>query len=362
MPLMVALRERVHELVGQLDSFSLKLVPTVEAGSPLQLARVAIGLVTFYEDSHDSLEHCSMCCDEKSPLMMLTLRCSHTFCSQCLKTYANGKVEVGEVPIRCPRTRCNYLISTSECKMFLPVISYDILEKAIQEFNVLGSNKFYCPYPNCLALLDPHQCSNGETSSLDESGEGCIECAVCQRSICMNCGVPWHNSLSCEEYQNLPLDERESSDVSLHRLASDRRWRRCQVCQRMTELAQGCYNMTCWDGQHACARAFWDEDHLEDCVGPTTPEADHWAWNSFDTFPTVLDAYSDQERSQLAIIQRFLASGFNPSDHQSCQLPPPCTDSYIDSMKDLHQLPWLERFVSVISDNYYDDYIPLTHK
>jgi hypothetical protein len=26
-------------------------------------------------------------------------------------------------------------------------------------------------------------------------------------------------------------------------------------------------------------------------------------------------------------------------------------------MKDLHQLPWLERFVSVISDTYNDDYI-----
>lgn len=73
----------------------------------------------------------------------------------------------------------------------------------------------------------------------------------------------------------------------------------------------------------------------------------------------ILDAYSDQERSQLAIIQRFLAGGFSLSDHHSCQLPtpPPCTDSYIDAMKDLHQLPWLERFVSVISDNYYDDYI-----
>lgn len=69
----------------------------------------------------------------------------------------------------------------------------------------------------------------------------------------------------------------------------------------------------------------------------------------------ILDAYSDQERSQLAVIQRFLA-GFSLTDHQSSQSPPPCTDSYADAMKDLHQLPWLERFVSVISDNY-DDYI-----
>ncbi|TQE11952.1 hypothetical protein C1H46_002346 [Malus baccata] len=43
-----------------------------------------------------------------------------------------------------------------------------------------------------------------------------------------------------------------------------------------------------------------------------------------------------------------------PSPYQS---PPRCTDSYVDAMKDLHQLPWLEGFVSVISDNYYEEYI-----
>lgn len=367
MPLVEALRERVLELVGQLDDFSLKHVSSVEVERPLQLAKVAIGLVTMHEESHGSLQNCSLCCDDKPPSMLLTLRCSHKFCSQCLKTYANDKVEAGQVPIRCPEMRCNYLLSKSECKKFLPVVSYDVLEKAIEECNLLSSDKIYCPYQNCLALLDPR-----EAISSDESNECCIECPVCQRSICVNCGVPWHNSLSCGEYQDLPLDERDSSDLTLHCLAQDRGWRRCQLCRRMIELAQGCYHMTCWcghefcyscgaeyrEGQQTCQCAFWDEAHSEDSVGPNTPEADHWAWNSYETFPMILDAYSDQERSQLAIIQRFLAGGFSLSDHRSCQLPPPpCTDSYIDAMKDLHQLPWLERFVSVISDNYYDDYI-----
>ncbi|XP_021739797.1 uncharacterized protein LOC110706209 [Chenopodium quinoa] len=366
-PLIVAFRERVLELVGQLDAFSLKHVPSVEVERPLQLAQVAIGLFTLHEVSHGSLQNCSVCCDDKPSSMMLTLRCSHKFCSQCLKTHANEKVEAGQVPIGCPEIRCNYLLSKSECKLFLPVIFFDVLDKAIEEFNVLSSDKIYCPYQNCLALLDP-----SEASSSDESNGCCIDCPVCQRSICVNCGVPSHNSLTCGEYQDLPLDERGSSDLSLHCLAQDRGWRHCQQCRRMIDLAQGCYHMTCWcghefcyscgaeyrEGQQTCQCAFWDEGRSEDSIRPTTPDTDHWAWTSFDTFPMILDAYSDQERSQLAIIQRFLAGGFSLSDHRSCQLPPPpCTDSYIDAMKDLHQLPWLERFVSVISDNYYDDYI-----
>lgn len=73
-----------------------------------------------------------------------------------------------------------------------------------------------------------------------------------------------------------------------------------------------------------------------------------------------MDAYTDQERSQLALIQRFLAGGFSLSDHntyQQASSPPRCSDSYGDTIKDLHQLPWLERFVSVISDDFYEDYM-----
>ena len=110
------------------------------------------------------------------------------------------------------------------------------------------------------------------------------------------------------------------------------------------------------DGQQSCQCAFWDEENSEDFTH-SMQESEQWAWETFNSIPMIMDAYSDQERSQLALIQRFLAGGFGLSDHQPYQSPPRCTDSYVDAMKDLHQLPWLERFVSVISDNYYEEYI-----
>lgn len=111
------------------------------------------------------------------------------------------------------------------------------------------------------------------------------------------------------------------------------------------------------DGQQTCQCAFWDEDNSEDLVTQSMQESEQWAWETFNSLPMVMDAYSDQERSQLALIQRFLAGGFSLSDHHPYQSPPRCTDSYVDAMKDLNQLPWLERFVSVISDSYYEDFI-----
>ncbi|GMN60279.1 hypothetical protein TIFTF001_029373 [Ficus carica] len=370
-PLLVALRQRILEHASNFEAFVLKCVPSADLEKPLKLAQVAMGVISFNAKGDLSLENCSICCEEKSCLMMITLKCSHKFCSHCMRTYADGKVQSSQVPIRCPQLKCKYYISSAECKSFLTSSSYESLEKALEEANVSHSDRIYCPFPNCSVLLDPHERLSARASSSSQSDNSCIECPVCQRFVCVDCGVPWHLSLSCEEYQNLPLDERDASDITLYRLAQNKRWRRCQQCRRMIELTQGCYHMTCWcghefcyscgaeysDGQQTCQCAFWDEDNSEDLLTQSLQESEQWAWEMFNSLPMIMDAYSDQERSQLALIQRFLAGGFSLSDHHPYQSPPRCTDSYVDAMKDIHQLPWLERFVSVISDNYYEDYI-----
>ncbi|XVE88472.1 hypothetical protein DITRI_Ditri19aG0072400 [Diplodiscus trichospermus] len=370
-PLLMALRERILEHTHNLEEFVLKLVPSINLLRPLQLAQVAIGVVCSPAKGDKSLENCSICCEDKPSFMLITMKCSHKFCSHCMRTYVDGKLQSSQVPIRCPQLRCKYYISTAECRSFLPLSSYESLERAQAEANVLHSDGIYCPYPNCSVLLDPHECLSTRASSSSQSDNWCVECPVCQRFICVECGVPWHSSMSCEEYRNLPLEERDAADITLHQLAQNKRWRRCQQCRRMIELTQGCYHMTCWcghefcyscgaeyrDGQQTCQCAFWDEDNSEDLVTHSVQESEQWAWETFNSLPMIMDAYSDQERSQLALIQRFLAGGFSLSDHHPYQSPPRCTDSYVDAMKDLHQLPWLERFVSVISDNYYEDYM-----
>ncbi|GLT59133.1 hypothetical protein SLA2020_319700 [Shorea laevis] len=370
-PLLVALRERIAEHTKGLEAFVLKIVPSTDLQRPLQLAQVAIGVISSPVKGDKSFENCSICCEDKPSLMMMTMKCSHKFCSHCMRTYVDGKVQSFQVPIRCPQVRCKYYISTTECRSFLPLALYESLERAFAEADVLNSNRIYCPYPNCSVLLDPGECLSARASSSSQSDNSCVECPVCQRFICMECGVPWHSSMSCEEYQSLPLEERDAADITLHRLAQTNRWRRCQQCHRMIELTQGCYHMTCWcghefcyscgaeyrDDQQTCQCALWDEDNSEDLVNHSVQESEQWAWETFNSLPMIMDAYSDQERSQLALIQRFLAGGFSLSDHHPYQSPPHCTDSYVDAMKDLHQLPWLERFVSVISDNYYEDYM-----
>ncbi|KAL2474749.1 RING/U-box superfamily protein [Abeliophyllum distichum] len=370
-PLVVALRQRILEQASNMEAFVLNFVPSIDLDKALELAQVAIGVVYSTAEGDKLTDTCAICCEEKLTSMMVTIKCSHKFCSYCMKTYVEGKLHSTQVPIRCPQLRCKYCISIAECRSFLPVSSYESLEQALAEANILNSDKIYCPYPNCSVLLDPHDCLPTRASSSSQSHNSCVECPVCQRFICAYCGVPWHSSMTCEEYQNLPLEERDACDLSLHLLAQNKRWRRCQQCRRMIELTHGCYHMTCWcrhefcyscgaeyrDGQQTCQCAFWDEEFSDDLEPYPAQQFEQWTWDSFETLPMLMDAYSDQERSQLAVIQRFLSGGFSLADHNPYESPPRCTGSYVDAMKDLQQLPWLERFVSVISDNYHEDYI-----
>ena len=191
-PLLMALRERILEHTHNLEEFVLKIVPSFNLLRPLQLAQVAIGVVSSPAKGDKSLENCSICCEDKPSLMMITLKCSHKFCSHCMRTYVDGKLQLSQVPIRCLQLRCKYYISTADCRSFLPLASYESLERAQAEANVLHSDGIYCPYPNCSVLLDPHECLSTSGSSSSQSDNSCVECPVCQRFICVECGVPWH--------------------------------------------------------------------------------------------------------------------------------------------------------------------------
>ncbi|PPS02881.1 hypothetical protein GOBAR_AA17773 [Gossypium barbadense] len=134
-PLLMALRERIMEHSRNLEEFVLKLVPSTDLLRPLQLAQVAIGVVSSPAKGDKSLQYCSICFEDKPSLMMITMKCSHRFCSHCMRTHVDGKLQSSKVPIRCPQSQCKYYISTAECRSFLPLASYESLERAQAEAN-----------------------------------------------------------------------------------------------------------------------------------------------------------------------------------------------------------------------------------
>lgn len=57
--------------------------------------------------------------------------------------------------------------------------------------------------------------------------------------------VPWHEDLTCAEFQAIPSHEREPEDLCLKALARSKNWQRCARCRFVVELTAGCQHISC---------------------------------------------------------------------------------------------------------------------
>ncbi|KAL3566480.1 hypothetical protein D5086_031895 [Populus alba] len=127
--------------------------------------------------------------------------------------------------ICCPVPDCKGALEPEDCRSVLPENVFDRWGNALCEAVILGSQKFYCPFKDCSAML----IDDGE-EVVRES-----ECPNCWRMFCAHCKVPWHSQISCEEYKMLHKDERERDDILLMNLAKNNNWRRCPKCRIFVE-------------------------------------------------------------------------------------------------------------------------------
>lgn len=67
-PLLLALSERILEHANRLDFFDLKYVPDIDIRRPLQLAQIAVGIVSFPAKEDAAVESCCICGKEKLAL------------------------------------------------------------------------------------------------------------------------------------------------------------------------------------------------------------------------------------------------------------------------------------------------------
>ncbi|XP_078437838.1 RING/U-box superfamily protein [Wolffia australiana] len=298
-----ALGRRIMEHADKLESFSLHLVPASDLEKPLQLAEEAAGI--FHPQS------------------------------------INDEQLAGE--------KNNLIIGDyfPESQSSIGINSVEIEANRLERIS--------CPYASCSSwLIPPHYSENS-----------CIECPDCARLVCFNCVSPWHASMTCREYQR--VSQEGTADVSAatgSHAAPDGGSRCCQQCRRVIERTEGCYRMICWCGHEICYACGAE---APGCGCGRWGEEGAWRWDMFDEEALAGSAYTEQERSQIALIQSFLAggfgfgfgfgfgsgSGFGLGERQS---PPRCSDAYGEVVKeDLRHLPWLERFVSVISDSCFED-------
>ncbi|XP_034218857.1 probable E3 ubiquitin-protein ligase ARI3 [Prunus dulcis] len=169
------------------------------------------------------------------------------------------------------KTKCEVNIIT--CKKLLSPELADVMIERIKESSIPVTEKVYCAFPMCSALMSKKEVlEHTKTSFVSEGGRKCMKC---QLYFCVNCKVPWHYDMSCYDYQRSETNSLAEEQL-LKSLAMKKLWRQCSKCKHMVELDSGCYHITCrcghqfcytcgaeWKNKRAtCSCPLWDEHHI----------------------------------------------------------------------------------------------------
>ncbi|KAL1534249.1 RBR-type E3 ubiquitin transferase [Salvia divinorum] len=197
---------------------------------------------------------CGICLEDKeSWLMFANDTCQHSFCYECTASHVVAKIQDKVREIACPAPSCNAVLDSIACRQMIPDEAIVQWDEALCMSLIPESQKLYCPFQDCSALL------------LNDLG-GVIEnirCLECKRWFCGQCRVPWHTDFTCKEFKKLYAKKGEKVDKIVKELAKKKRWQKCPKCKMYVEKSEGCVHITCRCGYEFCYRcgANWTDSH-----------------------------------------------------------------------------------------------------
>lgn len=169
-------------------------------------------------------------------------KCLHIYCFSCMNKHVEAKLLQGKLP-ECPHEKCKSNLELKSCKKFLDKNVYDTMSLRVKEASIPPTERVYCPFSNCSALMSKTEVSATSISNA-AFGIGMRKCVKCLHRFCINCKVPWHDKVTCFDYMS-SLPYKSSNEAILKSLATTNRWRQCIKCMNMIELAGGCYHIIC---------------------------------------------------------------------------------------------------------------------
>ncbi|PON78295.1 E3 ubiquitin ligase RBR family [Trema orientale] len=184
-------------------------------------------------DQKHLIVFCDICMDMKTETEMFwSSDCSHSYCLVCIGSHVAAKIGQNIINVKCPDLGCKSFLDPQNCAVFIPRQVLDRWEAALCE-SVLGSNKIYCPFKDCSALLVDD--GNGVLTS--------AECPHCHGLFCARCKVPWHAGSKCKSYKTGTQDE--TADNNFIALAKREKWQKCPACGFYVQKIQGCKHIKC---------------------------------------------------------------------------------------------------------------------
>jgi len=192
-------------------------------------------------------KQCAICTSRKSDrkFSRLTVGCTHEArcCSRCVRRHIETEVNSkGNLSVKCP-----------ECRKELAhaAVQAHASGKVFQQFDKLLLRKTVSSLPNF------RWCKNATCGSGQEHASGdtapIMRCHACQSRSCFTHDVPWHEGMTCADYNDrLSRDRNEMANDEYKR----RKTKPCPKCTASIEKRGGCDHMTCEESAGGCGHEF----------------------------------------------------------------------------------------------------------
>ncbi|CAD6343457.1 unnamed protein product [Miscanthus lutarioriparius] len=178
-------------------------------------------------------------------------------CKQITQEHVRIKLLHGTLP-SCPRNGCTSKLTVEGSKVFLSPQLLEIMAQRISEEQIPPTQKIYCPYPKCSALMSLSELMKPMQGTCSKYTVADVvtlrKCVKCRGSFCFRCKVPWHDRMTCNDYKRRYPHGRPE-DAKLLNLAQQRLWR-CGY--------EFCYTCGCeWKEKKAtCTCPLWRECNI----------------------------------------------------------------------------------------------------
>lgn len=167
------------------------------------------------------------------------LKCLHYACRQCWSQYAGHRLKSALVPIICPQSGCNGILTDEQALIFLPVAGCDRYRMLLSNKEFMKPSWIHCTH--CSRMV--HYTGNFKQN---------VVICDCGEILCIHCKESQHIPLTCDEAGVYLTAIKTNETKGVYQEQYTVRVKRCPECNNFCERSDGCSHMTCMCGAEFC--------------------------------------------------------------------------------------------------------------
>ena len=180
---------------------------------------------------------CNICADDKaaSEMLKFTVRCRHppTACRDCVRRWLASRIDGGRwMDLNC--SECGEALDHHDMRCCASRETFERYDYLVTHDALNGIDEFrFCLSPTC---------SSGQMHRHDSDCPE-FDCQACGARHCVRHNVPWHEGMTCAQYDARHPERRRDENASEREVSTSSA--RCPGCGRVCYLYTGCNHITC---------------------------------------------------------------------------------------------------------------------